>query len=195
MREPPSSLRRAQVLWFHRKSEREAKPDPSVVAACRRHAPEAVVVQSVAVVRTVRSLHGTLPSLAGLAVVAAAGIAHPEEFASTVQGLGVDLRALVPFADHQHYGDAEYRRLKREAEKHGAQAVLITAKDAVKWLPKPAVSIPVGVVDIDVSIRSGGARLADLLQVDPHLLEDEDEAGVGPARYRASLPPLGVQTF
>jgi tetraacyldisaccharide 4'-kinase len=69
--------------------------------------------------------------LAGLPVVAFAGIGRPEKFFSSVEGLGAAVVARVPFPDHHRYREADARRLKRLAAGLGARLVT-TAKDFVK---------------------------------------------------------------
>ena len=64
-------------------------------------------------------------------VVAFAGIGRPEKFFGSVQGLGADLMARLPFPDHHRYSAADARRLTRLAA--GLDAHLVTtAKDFVK---------------------------------------------------------------
>jgi len=69
--------------------------------------------------------------LAGVPVVAFAGIGRPEKFFSSVEGLGAAVVARVPFPDHHRYREADARRLKRLAAGLGARLVT-TAKDFVK---------------------------------------------------------------
>ena len=68
---------------------------------------------------------------AAVPVVAFAGIARPEKFFETLQGLGAEIRMAVPFADHHPYAEDEIMRLVEQAHGLGARLVT-TAKDLVR---------------------------------------------------------------
>ncbi len=72
--------------------------------------------------------------LAGVRVVAFAGIGRPEKFFDSVRSLGAEIVAPTPFPDHHLYTDADARRLQRLAIGLGASLVT-TAKDFVKLPP------------------------------------------------------------
>lgn len=73
--------------------------------------------------------------LAGMPVVAFAGIGRPEKVFDTLRGMGANLLAAEPFPDHHRYAPAVLRRLLRQAR--GAGALLVTTeKDAVRLPPE-----------------------------------------------------------
>ena len=69
--------------------------------------------------------------LAGVRVVAFAGIGRPDKFFTSVAGLGAVLAARLPFPDHHRYTERDARRLTQLAAGLGARLVT-TAKDFVK---------------------------------------------------------------
>ena len=69
--------------------------------------------------------------LAGMRVVAVAGIGRPDKFFTSVAGLGAVLAARLPFPDHHRYTERDARRLTQLAAGLGARLVT-TAKDFVK---------------------------------------------------------------
>ena len=64
--------------------------------------------------------------------VAVCGIARPEAFRATLDGLGISPAALLSFRDHEPYGPVTLGRIEKALEETGATAVLTTEKDAVK---------------------------------------------------------------
>jgi tetraacyldisaccharide 4'-kinase len=73
-----------------------------------------------------------LASLRGRSAIAFSGLADNEQFFSMLKGLGVDLRATIPFRDHQRYGAAELRKVETARRQAGADLALTTMKDFVK---------------------------------------------------------------
>ncbi|MDE3103902.1 MAG: tetraacyldisaccharide 4'-kinase [Acidobacteriota bacterium] len=76
-----------------------------------------------------------LPAALPSPVIAFCGIARPENFASMLAEAGCQVAALVAFADHQTYGEAQRQRLLQAAIRHSATGFVTTAKDAVKLTP------------------------------------------------------------
>jgi tetraacyldisaccharide 4'-kinase len=97
--------------------------------------------------------------LAGLPVLAFAGIGNPEKFFATLRDLGTDLRAAHALSDHQPLSDALMTRMLREAAAIGAQ-VVTTEKDAVRLSP----SFRARVLTVPVRLR-----IDDWTQIDEAL--------------------------
>lgn len=73
-----------------------------------------------------------LETLRGRSAVAFAGLADNAQFFAMLRSLGVDVRAALPFRDHQRYGDHELRRIREAQNATGAELLLTTMKDRVK---------------------------------------------------------------
>ncbi|MGV8936199.1 MAG: tetraacyldisaccharide 4'-kinase [Allorhizobium sp.] len=82
--------------------------------------------------------------LAGQKVMAFAGIADPQKFYRTLEGLGAAIVERRPFADHQHLSEDEIAELIDHSAENGLLLVT-TAKDAVR-------------------LKSGHGRAAELLE-------------------------------
>jgi tetraacyldisaccharide 4'-kinase len=134
-REPLSALRRASVVMVTHKAvpvelvdeiwqtiEQQA---PLVSRAAARIAPAALVDAHAAATRA-------LSSLAGLDVLAIAGVAAPDAFRRQLEELGAHVR-LRAFRDHYPYSADDALLLASEGAR--AQLVVCTLKDAVKLAP------------------------------------------------------------
>ena len=112
----------------------------------------------------VRDVDGNRASVRDQSVVAAAGIARPEEFFAAVQGAGARVAARVPLRDHQLYGQAEVDALLRLVDRHGAAALVVTPKDVVK-LRTLWRGPPLWVLGTEVAVELGADALAARLGI------------------------------
>jgi tetraacyldisaccharide 4'-kinase len=124
LREQPSALARAQLLWVREAKQPVEVRWPAGVPRVRaRHAPSELLspdasAQSPAVLR-------------GRPVVAFCGLARPSSFRRTLETLGAELRGFQAFADHHPFTAPELLALERAAADSGAWLVT-TEKDAVR---------------------------------------------------------------
>jgi tetraacyldisaccharide 4'-kinase len=152
LREPPSALSRATLLWL-RAAEQPAPlpPLPAGLPLVRaRHAARDVLASDGAV--------RPLAELTGVRLVAFCGIARPSSFARTLAGLGAEVLALRAFSDHHPFTPEELEGLRREARGRGA-ALVTTEKDAVRLPP----GFPSWVLRLHVTLLEGEAELARVL--------------------------------
>jgi len=93
--------------------------------------------------------------------VAFAGIARPEKFFATAEGLGLDIAQTKSFPDHHIYSQADIDSLRLEAEEAGAR-LLTTEKDAVRLPPDfrgEVVILPVRLIFDDPGAEKSIAEL------------------------------------
>lgn len=160
LREPPSSLCRAQVVWLHAKSSQPI----AITPALRACAPQALWVCSRAVPLAPVDASGRPVELSRAPVVAAAGIAWPRQFKQSVVASGADVRALVGYRDHHAYSLQDVARLRRAQHQHGAVAVVVTPKDAIKLAPLWPEPASLWVLGTRVRLECGEAALAARLK-------------------------------
>ncbi len=103
-------------------------------------------------------------SLGGKRLLAFAGIAWPEGFRRTLDGLGVALAGLEAFPDHFWYGAEDLERLAARAAAAGAEGLVTTEKDWVRLeglaLPAPALYV----LGVRFVLRTGEDTLRALLR-------------------------------
>ena len=96
--------------------------------------------------------------LAGMRLLAFAGIGRPEKFFTTLQALSADLVSTRAFPDHHPFRGAELEALRRDAELSGARLVT-TVKDIVRVPPAQQAGIEVLDVEVRWSDPNALARL------------------------------------
>ncbi len=104
-------------------------------------------------------------ALAGRRVHAVSGIANPESFHRTLQGLGAILSGTCVFPDHHPYTDADRARMAAEAKALGAEWILTTEKDAVRLGADLPQAMPVLALGIALEVIEGRQELEELLGV------------------------------
>jgi tetraacyldisaccharide 4'-kinase len=82
--------------------------------------------------------HGPLqgvdtPTPPGARIVAVAGIARPERFFSALREQGYELVREIRFPDHHWYSSVDLDRIRAIAKETGAELVVTTEKDAVRF--------------------------------------------------------------
>ena len=135
LREPVSSLRRADVIVITRTDQCSREGLDSIVerVALVRGTDEHVEVTYPAK-QLVNRAGETAPleSLRGRRVTAFCGIGNPEGFERTVREAGLALSGRTRFPDHHHYAPDDCNSLAQAAAGNGAEAVVTTEKDLVK---------------------------------------------------------------
>ncbi len=145
LRERPAALARADVVLLTRAEVMDEEP---LRALERRLGPERMfrVRREVLGFRTLDGQEADPPARPFLV----AGIARPERFR-------LDASALVPVAgerfyrDHFRYRPEDVREAANEARAAGADSLLTTAKDAVRF-PRDAATLPVLVLAVAAAI-------------------------------------------
>ncbi|MBI5417751.1 tetraacyldisaccharide 4'-kinase [Candidatus Poribacteria bacterium] len=83
-------------------------------------------------------------------ILAVTGIAHPEYFKYTIEKLlNKGIKSLY-YPDHYKFSKEDFKEIERKAKNFNSEIILITEKDAVKFIP---ISIPVYVVEVEMKIN------------------------------------------
>lgn len=96
-----------------------------------------------------------LSFLKGLTVSAVSGIAVPGGFERALESLGATLSDRVQFADHHRYTQQEIIEVINSARNSGAQAIITTEKDAVRFPRLDRCDLPVYFLRVDIELLSG----------------------------------------
>ena len=102
----------------------------------------------------------------GRPVLAATGIGNPQSFGKTLQSLGYDVKSVMGFGDHHDFTNDDLVAIWKEAFAKGAQAIMITEKDAVKICQLSGLTefkIPIYVLSIGIHFLSGDEDLNQLI--------------------------------
>jgi len=96
-----------------------------------------------------------LDYLKGLRVVAMSGIAMPAGFEKELERRGADVVDAHRFADHHRYTQQEIINIINAAKREGAEAIITTEKDAVRFPRLDRCDVPIYFLRVDIEILSG----------------------------------------
>ncbi len=146
LREPPSSLSRASLIVWVLPSNCPSAPfsleslSSAPVFPARRQ------------ITGLRKLNGEKLDLpAHTKVALASGIAQPERFKESVESLGFEVVAELSIGDHQNFSTESLQNFAEASKEKGADYLLCTEKDAVKW-PSGDLPLPVGYPVLELSL-------------------------------------------
>ena len=160
LREPLSALARADLVVAT--GAGDSDDEAAVRESVARYAPRIPVLTATYTParcwRAGRMETVALERLAGLRVLAFAGVASPESFARTLRDLGVIIEDVVTFDDHHWYSRADLTDLATRAERAGVDALVTTEKDWVRLRGLPLPARPVHVLSVTLDLVTGGAE-------------------------------------
>jgi len=167
LREPPSALRRAHLLWLTRT---ELCPVPELAAlTAHLDALGRPWIASTQGIATLVGLDGRAHALDAAAtgpVLLSCGLGNPGGFEATARHAGLAVVGALRWPDHYHYAASDLTELVARADALGARAV-VSAKDAVKLLPlaSPQQSAAILVLHAQPQlVGDGRARLGAALR-------------------------------
>ncbi len=131
MREPVRALRRATCVVLTNCGGRAAEAGRRISDVTGKAVVRAELMP-VHFVRGDRSERAGLGDLVPKTCIAFCGIARPENFRATVEGLGFEVRAFRAYPDHYRYREADLESLSHIYKESGARWMLTTEKDATR---------------------------------------------------------------
>ncbi len=156
LREPVKNIRRADFI-FITKSDRQG--DAALRERLRQLNPRAEIIECQHCPRffqdVFRSDKMNLTEIQGKKVAVVSGIAVPAGFENELQRLGAVILGRHRFADHHRYSQQEIIDIINESRKQGAEMVITTEKDAVRFPKMERCDVPVYYLRVDIDILSG----------------------------------------
>lgn len=104
-----------------------------------------------------------LEHLKNLKVATVSGIAAPRGFEESVQRLGGDIIYRKRFADHHRYSQQEIIDIINTSNERGAEAIITTEKDAVRFPKIERRDIPMYYLRVEIELLSGEEDFHDLI--------------------------------
>lgn len=167
LREPPSSLKRADAIVLTRCDQVEANSLAKIRERLRRLAPNQPVAESTHQPQALVNAAGATESLDVLkqrSVAGFCGIGNPEAFRRTLTDLGSSVVDFRSYPDHHPYTREDVKALRERAKTLPDDALVVTTqKDLVKLRLDQLAGRPLWAVRIGMAFQSGQADLERLL--------------------------------
>lgn len=162
LREPIANLKRADYIFITKCNDYGAK---KLRKAIRQFNPTAEIIECshhpLYLQDVFTGEHHNLKTLEGLRVAAISGIAVPESFEDGLRSLGANVIYAKRYADHHRYSQQEIINMINRSLKRGANAILTTEKDAVRFPKIDRRDIPIYFLRVEIRIIAGAKDFDD----------------------------------
>ncbi len=155
LREPPTNLRRASHIFI---TKSDGTDNSDLIAEIRNYNQRAEIVECAHRLTHMVSLAGErrdLSDLRGRKIGAISGIARPESFHRLLREQGAEIVFESIFPDHHRFRLHELLGAERRALEQGAEWMVTTEKDAVRFPTAMKPELPVYYVRLEIEILSG----------------------------------------
>ncbi len=177
LREPVEHLDRADVCLLTKVDQAAAGSCEYIRETVAEHNEDALVVESIHLPRCFIEIGDWYQDIAGEGidvgymagkkVMAVSAIGNPASFEQTISDIGAVVVESQRYPDHHDYTKDEIFSSMQQAQEQGAQAIIITEKDAVK-IPRSIIEaqrpLPIYVISIEVTFQKGDREFKELLQ-------------------------------
>lgn len=169
LREPASSLRRADLIILTRSGEIDHATKSVLLGTLRRVSDGKPIIEASHQATSLLDLRGRpagIDDLASVQAVVFAGIGNFESFRRGVEKMGVRVVAAYQYPDHHAYTDEELQGLQDVAGTLEANAVITTEKDAVKLVGRwDEEACRLLVTQLEIAFdEEGGKKLDEMIE-------------------------------
>lgn len=165
LREPIKNIRRADYIFLTKSNG--GKHLRRIKEFLRKHNPRAEVIECTHRPQYLRNLQTgedlDLSELKGKKISAISGIAVPESFENFLTDFGAEIIYKERYADHHRYRRHEIENFIKESKKLGAQMILTTEKDAVRFPELEKYEVPSFYLRVQIDILSGEESFNDAI--------------------------------
>jgi tetraacyldisaccharide 4'-kinase len=165
LREPIKNLRRADFIFLTKSTG--GKHLRHLKGFIKKHNHHAEIIECTHEPKYLVNLYTKeqlpLDYLKGKKIASICGIAAPESFEAFVRRFGAELVHFERYADHHRYSQQEVIDCVNEAIPKGADILLTTEKDAVRFPMLGRLDIPIIWMRVEIDILSGQETFNDCI--------------------------------
>ncbi|MDF7806133.1 tetraacyldisaccharide 4'-kinase [Pontiellaceae bacterium B12219] len=156
LREPKRNIKRAGFIFI---TKCGAEGEPELKEQLRKLNPVAEISECRHAAKYLKDVFGDetypLEKLKGMKIAAVSAIAVPESFEKALEAFGAEIVYARRFADHHRFTQQEIINTINWSIKRGAEAILTTEKDAVRFPFVDRRDIPVIYMRVEIEMLSG----------------------------------------
>ena len=156
LREPIRNLKRAGFIFI---TKCDKKDNKILKNQLRKLNPNAEISECRHQAKYLKEIFGddqfVLEKLEGMNIVSLSAIAVPESFENALKSFGANIIHNNRFADHHRYTQQEIINIINHAVKLGADAIVTTEKDAVRFPFIERVDIPLLYMRVEIEMITG----------------------------------------
>ncbi len=162
LREPVKNIKRANFIFI---TKSDGKNTDTLRERIRTLNPNAEIIECRHCPRYLQNVFTNerrdLSSLEGLKVTSLSGIAAPAGFEKSIESFRAEILERHRFADHHRYTQQELINIINTSDNLGADAIITTEKDAVRFPNIGRRDIPIYYLRVDIEILSGAQDFRD----------------------------------
>ncbi len=176
LREPIKNIRRADFIFITKSDGTDNGP---IRAQIRRYNDKAEIIECRHCPRYCTNVltgeRTDLSFLAGRKVAALSGIAAPSGFEASLASFGATILEKFRFADHHRYTQQELIEIINTAAKAGAEAIITTEKDAVRFPHLSRCDVPIYFLRVEIEFLNGADNFQQWIERICFLHPDDSE--------------------